>query len=149
VGAATLVVALAAGWVLYDRVYAGGGDRPVAWLDLTPALGERRFARAATRVIESRAELREVVPGTREPPVDFARRRAVLVTVGPRSSPAYRLSVVSVREERRQIVVVVREQTPELGGPAPPRVISPALLLTLPPSAKRVAVVLEGRENGA
>ncbi len=140
-----MLVASPGAWIAYDRWYGRGGDRPVAWRDGTAAVRGAFFRRGVTRTIESREELREVLGGGRAPEIDFARRRAVLVSVGPRSSPAYRLRVESVREERRHVVVVVRERSPQLGQPAPARVSSPFLLLTLPAGAKPVTVERAGR----
>ena len=74
------------------------------------------------------------------PAIDFAREQALLVAVGPRSSSGYALDVESVREERRRVVVVVRERSPALGDRAVPRVTYPFLLIALPRSEKPVEV---------
>ncbi len=123
---------------MYDRVYGGGGDRPVDWRDITREVSSARFVRPTARVLESDRELRAVVPGA--PPIDFTRRRAVLVASGPRSSSGYALEVVRVREERRRIVVTVRERSPALADSVRPRVTYPFRLLTLPREDKPVEI---------
>ena len=79
------------------------------------------------------------------PPIDFARREAILIASGPRSSTGYALRVVSVRETGSRIVVVVRERTPHLGEPVAPHVTYPFLLLTIPRNGKRLSAHYQGR----
>jgi hypothetical protein len=132
------VLLAAGGWLAFDRLYGRGGDRTVAWRDLTPAVAPARFPRPAERVVESRAELDELLPGA--PVVNFSRWRGLLVALGPRSSSGYALEVESVREERRRVVVKVRERSPALGEAVRPRVTYPFLLITLPRGNKPVEV---------
>jgi hypothetical protein len=97
-----------------------------------------RFKRPAERVLESAEELAQIFP--QAPAIDFGRRRAVLVALGPRSSTGYAVEVESVREERRRIVVVVRERSPTLADSVRPRVTYPFRLITLPRGDKPVEV---------
>ena len=79
------------------------------------------------------------------PPVDFTRRTALLVTTGPRSSSGYVIDVLEVREERRRVVVVLRERAPLLRDRVRPHVTHPFRLLTIPHSEKQVEFVWTGR----
>jgi hypothetical protein len=149
-----VLAALAAGWLGYDRVWGRSGDRPVAWEDRSAAIGEPRFVRATVRVLETREELERLLAaetvGTRRAPAPrlaFDRRRALLVVLGPRSSPAYRLDVLGVREENRRIVVTVRERAPGPGATAPAGVTSPFRLLLLPRGDRPIQVEWEGSER--
>jgi hypothetical protein len=113
-------------------------------------LGSPRFARATVRVLETRGELErllaaETVGRPRPvPALPFRRRRALLVVLGPRSSPAYRLDVVGVREENRRVVVTLRELAPRPGDVARPGVTAPFRLLLLPRGEKPIEVEWEG-----
>jgi hypothetical protein len=131
-------LALAGIWLAYDYLYGRGGDRPVDWQDVTSAVPSARFPRPTERVLETREELLAVVP--RAPPIDLSARRAVLVASGPRSSSGYALEVESVREERRRVVVTVRERSPSLGDRVQPRLTYPFRLITLPRGDKPVEV---------
>jgi PrcB C-terminal len=133
-----LLLGAVAGWLGYHRLYGEGGDRVIGWRDVTPAVSSARFPRPTERVIESSAELAELFPEA--PAIDFARRRAVLAALGPRSSSGFEVKVESVREERRRIVVVVRERSPELGHSVQPRVTYPFRLITVPRGDKPVEV---------
>lgn len=88
-----------------------------------------------------------VMPGAAPapPPVDFARRKAVLIAAGPRSSTGYVLNVERVVEERSRVVVVAREHAPSLGDPVQPRVTYPYRLITIPRTSKPTHLELEGR----
>ncbi len=142
---------LAAGWLGYDRVYGRGDDRPLAWRDHTAALGAPAFRRAAAGAFSSRRDLavfldREVrgrVPPL--PRLDFARRVALLATAGPRSSTGYAVEIVCVVEQRRRVVVRVRERAPGAASAVVPRVTYPFRLLTAPDTGKPVEFVWEGR----
>lgn len=133
-----LALTAAAGWLGYDRLVAHGDGRQLAWRDLTARAEGARFARPLTRVIESRGELAEVLPGA--PPLDFRHERAVLVALGPRSSSGYRVEVTGVEEQRRRVVVTVRERSPELGEVVRPRVTYPFRLIALRGGGKPVEV---------
>lgn len=87
------------------------------------------------------------MPGRRLriPRIDFARREAVLVAAGPRSSTGYELRVLSVRERGGRLVVTVHERTPSLGERVMPRVTYPFLLLSVPRSDKSLLLKWPGR----
>ena len=96
-------------------------------------------------MFHSRSELEEALPSATVPPIDFSRRTALLVSSGPRSSTAYELEVVSVVEERRRIVVTVRERTPSLAAPGAATLAFPFRLITIEASRKPVALDRIGR----
>jgi len=79
------------------------------------------------------------------PPIDFGRRTAVLVAAGPRSSSAYAVAVVDVTEERRRVVVTIRERAPTLSEPGRARLAFPFRLITIARSGKPVELDWEGR----
>jgi PrcB C-terminal len=151
VATVTAACAFALLWVVYDRVYERGGDRPVAWQDLTRQLGPLEFPRPTGRVYRRREDLQRylvaIMPGRapKAPPIDFRRREALLVAAGPRSSTGYELRIVSVREERGRIVVKLKELAPSLHDPVAARLTYPYRLLTFPRSGKRVYLDWEGR----
>jgi hypothetical protein len=109
-------------------------------------LGEPRFVRRTVRVLETREELERVLATETvgrlapAPALPFDRRRVLLVVLGPRSSPAYRLDVLEVREENRRIVVTLRESAPGPGDPAPAGVTARFRLLLLPRGEKPIDV---------
>ena len=78
------------------------------------------------------------------PSVDFGEM-AILVSSGPRSSTAYELEVVAVIEERRRLVVKVREQTPSLREPGVAALSFPFRLITVERRGKPVTLEWEGR----
>jgi hypothetical protein len=142
------VVTAAAGWLAWQELWARGGDRPLAWGDLTSrTLAEPQ--RSQLRVLGSRAELeaalREGGRSATLPPIDFSRREAVLVAAGPRSSSAYALEVLAVTEERRRVVVSIRERTPSLANPGAARLTFPFRLITIARRGKEVILEWRGR----
>lgn len=142
------MVALAAGWLVWQELWARSGDTPLDWRDVTSStLAEPQ--RSQLRVFDSReallAALREGGRSATVPPVDFGRREAILVAAGPRSSSAYELDVVAVTEERRRIVVSVRERTPSLTEPGTARLVFPFRLITIERRGKDVALDWRGR----
>jgi hypothetical protein len=72
-------------------------------------------------------------------------RMTVIVSPGPRSSTGYGVRVLSVTEERRRIVVRVREEAPRLGQKVEARVTYPYAYIVIPLSKKRVQVSWAGR----
>jgi hypothetical protein len=72
-------------------------------------------------------------------------RMTVIVSPGPRSSTGYGVRVLSVTEERRRILVRVREIAPRLGQKVRPVVTYPYVYIVIPLSRKRVQVSWEGR----
>ncbi len=142
------VLAAAAGWLGWQEVWQRGGDRPLAWRDLTArTLAEP--ARSQLAVFASRTELQEALRedgrSATVPPIDFASREAVLVAAGPRSSDAYELRIVAVTEERRRVVVSVRERTPSLARPGTARLVFPFRLITIERRGKPVTLDWRGR----
>ena len=142
------MLAAAAAWLGWQELWAHGGDRPLAWRDLT----ERTLAeppRSELRVFHSREALRAALTqdgrSATLPPIDFSRREAILVAAGPRSSGAYELEVVAVTEERRRIVVTVRERTPSLARPGAARLTFPFRLITIERRDKDVTLHWRGR----
>jgi hypothetical protein len=114
-------------------------------------VGPARWARPTISVIRNASKLEKLFlvatfpPHPRPPRLDFGRREAILVTVGPRSSTAYVLRVESVTEHGGTIDVVVRERTPTLGERVMPHLTYPFRLITLPKSGKHVHVRYAGR----
>ena len=136
---------LAAAWLVWQALWAHGGEREPLWRDLTA----RTIAaplRSQLAAFDELASLRAALgPSATVPPIDFERRRAVLVAAGPRSSSAYALDVIRVREERRRVVVTIRERAPTLARPGKPQLAFPFRLLTLPRSDKPVELDWQGR----
>ena len=87
------------------------------------------------------------MPGRRIrlPSIDFARREAILVAAGPRSSTGYELRVLGVRESGSRLVVTVHERTPSLDDHVVPKVTYPFLLLSVPRSDKSLLLKWPGR----
>jgi hypothetical protein len=109
------------------------------------------FTRQVRQIFRSGSELREylerAMPGRRLhiPYIDFARREAILVAAGPRSSTGYELRVVSVRETGSRLVVTVHERTPSLRDRVLAKVTYPFLLLTVPRVDKPLRLKWPGR----
>jgi hypothetical protein len=121
--------------------------RPVSWTDLAPQVGSLRLTRERRQLFRSRSELDQSLRGLgaeERPEVDFQRRQVLLLSPGPRSSTGYALRVEDVRDEGDEIVVTVRERTPELGERVAARVTFPYRLLSLP-AGKDVYVDWKGR----
>ncbi len=115
-----MVGALAAGVAVQARGHAG--DRPVPWTDVSAE------ARGLDRSVGA---FRVTKQGDRE---------RVLVSPGPRSSTGYRVQVVSVTEQRRQILLRVRERAPHLGERVQAKVTYPYVLIEIRRTRKHVAV---------
>jgi hypothetical protein len=142
------VLAAALGWIAWQQLWAHGSDTRLAWIDLTSRTLAQP-AHAGLRVFRAREPLvRELGTGGRSatvPPIDFGRRTAILVSSGPRSSTAFELVLVTVVEERRRIVVTVRERTPSLADPGTATLTFPFRLITIERSRKPVTLDWEGR----
>jgi hypothetical protein len=67
-------------------------------------------------------------------------RERVLISPGPRSSTGYAVEVVGIVEQRRQILVDVREVTPRLGQRVEARVTYPYKLIEIPRTRKHVTI---------
>lgn len=128
-----------------------GGERPVAWRDVTAKLGPVEFAHRMTGVFHSRGAFARMLaanmPGRAPSPprLNWDRDQVVVIALGPRSSTGYALRIQRVVERRRGIYVYAHEQTPSLGEPVTARVTYPYRVLTMHGSAKPVYVKLEGR----
>jgi hypothetical protein len=149
---AALVAVAAASWLAYAKLWGGGGEEPVPYVDLTAKLGRVEFTRKVTAVYHSRAPfvrlLEATMPGRapEPPPHNWGRDQIVVIALGPRSSTGYELRIQRVVERRRGIYVYAREKTPALGGdPVQARVTYPYRVLSMHGSAKPVYVKLEGR----
>ena len=133
-------------WLAYDQLYLRGGDRPLAWRDVSAALRDPRFVRHVSRSFEDDAELRGFVEGGRHGRLaPVSGDSFVLVAPGPRSSTGYSVRVEEVREERGRVVVQVRERAPRIGEGVAARVTYPFVLLALPDRDKPVAIDWLGR----
>lgn len=148
---AALVLGAAASWLAYAKLWGGGGEKPVPYVDLTPQLGTIEFTRKVTAVYHSRAPfvrlLEATMPGRapEPPPHNWDRDQVVVIALGPRSSTGYSLRILRVVERRRGIYVYAREDAPSLGDPVKPRITYPYRVLSMHGSAKPVYVKLEGR----
>ena len=134
----------AAGWLAWTG-WAHGGDRPLAWRDLTDHTIARPERSQLASFQDARSLREGLGPSATPPPIDFDERTAVLVAAGPRSSSAYALDIVRVTEERRRIVVSIRERTPSLARPGAARLAFPFRLLTIGRTEKPIELDWEGR----
>lgn len=130
------------GW---QELWAHGGGAALGWRDLTSrTLAEPQ--RSQLRAFSSEAGLRSALGASATvPPIDFSRREAILVAAGPRSSSAFALEVIRVVEERRRIVVSVRERAPTLSRPGTARLAFPFRLITIGRTDKPIELDWEGR----
>jgi protease stability complex PrcB-like protein len=146
---ATALLGFSGIWVTYHYTFGNDRLRTLPWRDLTSAVGPLRFPHGTTRLLPGPKTfalyLRERGFRGRPPTIDFDRRDAILVALGPRSTTTYELQVVSVVEERRRVVVTLREHTPTLGEPVTVRTVYPFRLITIPKTHKRKFVHIEGR----
>jgi hypothetical protein len=116
------------------------------WRDLTAELGPVTWQRQVVSIIRSRDKLERILheqmprKTPAPPPIDFRRRQAVLVAVGPRSSTGYVLRVIGVVERRESVRVTLRERTPTLGDRTAARLTYPYRLITIPTGDKPVRV---------
>jgi hypothetical protein len=145
------VALAAAGWLVYTQWWGQRSAHELAWRDLNRGLGRVEFTRKVTAVYHSRAPfarlLEATIPGRapRAPALDFGRREAIVVSLGPRSSTGYSLRVERVVERRRGIYVYLRERTPSLSDPVTARVTYPYRAIAIARSTKPVYVKLQGR----
>jgi PrcB C-terminal len=123
----------------------------VAYRNISARLHGYEPPRLAREVFKSRAEfskyLRHTVPGGNVlvPPVAWARREAILVASGPRSSTGYSLRVVSLYARGGRLALTVKEHTPSLGQPVTAKVTYPFVLITVPRTKKSLLLHFEGR----
>jgi hypothetical protein len=116
-----VLVALAAGWVAYVRVWRYGGASPLAYHLAT--LHDFEPAEPRTRVTTTDGE------------------EHVLITAGPRSSAGYSLVVERAVVERGRVYIAVRE----VDKPGRAELTYPYRLLVFPKIDKPVHVHWEGR----
>ena len=140
-----------AGGVVWTQAVETGGAKAVAWRDVTARVGPVLWPKSVTRSFWTRSQVdrylaRTFPRGSPEiPPIDFTRRRLILVAAGPRSSSGYGVEILSVAGRRGDIRVLARETTPLLEQPAAIRLTSPYRLITIPATDKRVYVQWQGR----
>jgi PrcB C-terminal len=115
-----VAVALAVGVSLH--AYGHTGSTPVAWKDVSDRVPSLDRSVAAFKVNK------------------FDGRERILISPGPRSSTGYAVRIVSVTEQRRQILVEVREVTPHLGQRVQARVTYPYKLIEIPRTRKHVTI---------
>jgi protease stability complex PrcB-like protein len=147
-----VLVALAAvgGWLVWRNTRATA-HRPIAWRDLTAALGPATFPRPYSHAFRHPASLvaalRTAMPGRGRtlPPIDFSRDEAFLVAAGPRSSTGYSLRVVSVVDTGHRVVVRIREVTPGLASRVTAGLTYPHRLIVFPRTREPVRAHWEGR----
>jgi len=150
VGVAVLL-SIGAALAAYFTTTGGGTRRPVAWQDLSAQVLPGEWMKPTISIARDQGKLAKVFRlatsgrHPRPPRIDFARREAVLVAAGPRSSTGYSLHVASVTERDNSVDVVVREHTPSLHDRVVARLTYPLLLITIPKSQKHVHVRYAGR----
>lgn len=136
-------------WVTYSHVFGHERLGMLQWRDLTARVAPLRFSHGTTRVLPGPKTfalyLRERGFRGQLPVLDFDTRDVILVAVGPRSTTGYELQVVSVEEQRRRVLVTLRERTPTLDGSVTVRTVYPFRLFTIPKTGKRKFVHIEGR----
>jgi hypothetical protein len=127
-----------------------GKAAPVSYRDISSRLHGFQPPRLIREAFKTQAAftkyLEHEAPGIRNlPTIDWARREAILVSSGPRSSTGYVLRIVSVRETAHHVVVTVHEDTPTLGEPVQARVTYPFRLITIPRTSKPLFLHWPGR----
>ena len=136
--------------VIWTQVVEGGSKR-LAWQDVTAQMPGVLWPKSVTRSFWKRRQVVRYLARTfpegppKMPPLDFARRRLILVAAGPRSSTGYGVEIVRITERRSTIDVLARETTPSLRDNTTPRLTSPYRLITIPATSKRVYVQWQGR----
>jgi protease stability complex PrcB-like protein len=146
-----LVLLAVAGGVIWTQVVEDG-SKPVAWTDVTARMPPALWPKSVSRSFWKEEQLVRFLDRTfperapKAPRFDFARRRLILVSAGPRSSTGYGVRIVRITERRSTIDVLAKETTPSLGRPGVPRLTSPYRLVTIPATSKRVYVQWQGRQ---
>jgi hypothetical protein len=120
VAIAAVAVLLAIGVWLHARGHAGA--KPVAWKDVSRQVAPLKRSVARFEVHK------------------FGNRERILIAPGPRSSTGYAVRIVRIVEQRRQILVDVREVSPQLGQPVQARVTYPYKLIEIPRTRKHVTI---------
>jgi hypothetical protein len=102
------------------HAYGHTGSKPVPWRDVS----------SQARILDrSVARYSIVKQGDRE---------RIFISPGPRSSTGYSVKVVRLVEQRKRILLEVREVAPRLGQPVEARVTYPYLLIEIPRTRKHV-----------
>jgi PrcB C-terminal len=128
-----------------------GGSKQLAWDDVTAQMPDVLWPKSVSRSFWRRRQVVRYVARTfprgapRVPQFDFARRRLILVAVGPRSSTGYSVEIVRITERRSTIDVLAHEIAPALGDRTAARLTSPYRLIAIPATSKRVYVQWQGR----
>jgi hypothetical protein len=133
-----------------DKLGGPGTPRPLPWRDLTAETGKLVLPRGITREFISHPQLASYLHargGKHVPRVEFPRWRAVLITLGPRSSSAYSLRVLGVAEDNEHVVVSVRWTNATLANPGRPELTFPYRLITLPTTGKTIHLAWMGRSG--
>jgi PrcB C-terminal len=145
----TAAAVFATFWPLYEHLVRHGGSRPYPWEDVTARIRPLPLARPSGHLFHSQRDLtryiRSAVPGRRAARIPLKGREALLVAAGPRSSTGYRVSILSVTEQRSRIIVRARERTPDLDDTVQPVVTSPYRLISFHASEKPVFLDWVGR----
>ena len=145
----TAAAAFATFWPLYEHLVRQGGSRPYAWRDMTGRIGSLSLARPSGHLFHSQRDLtryiHSAVAGRRAARIPLKGREAILVAAGPRSSTGYRVSILSVTEQRGRILVRALERTPGLDNNVRPVVTSPYRFITFRASRKPVFLDWVGR----
>lgn len=116
--------------------------------DLTPAIGRlSEFGRPTPHVFrKERNYIRYVSErlGTAVP-AGYPDNMVVLFAVGPRSTPAYRLTVAGVVRDEKGVRVQLRELAPGPGDRTPSRLVFPYRAISIPWTAGPVSIEWLGR----
>jgi hypothetical protein len=104
------------------HAYGHTGSTPVPWKDVSAQ---------ATGLDRSVAAFEVDKQGSRE---------RILISPGPRSSSGYEVQIARIVEQRRQILVDVREVSPHLGQRVLARVTYPYKLIEIPRTRKHVTI---------
>lgn len=137
--------------LVYTQVVAPGEARRVPWRDLTAELGPVPWPRQVITILRRPGKLetilRQLTPkrAPRTPRIDFRRRTAFLVAVGPRSSTGYELRIERIVELGDRLVVTLRERAPTSSDPVEARLTHPYRLVTIPATEKRIFFRFAGR----
>ena len=78
--------------------------------------------------------------GTFVPRVAFPRWRVALISLGPRSTTAFSLRVLSVSQDDDRVIVRVARRNATLADPGRPKLTFPYRLITLPTTGKPIQV---------
>lgn len=124
-------------------------ETPVEWRDLSHGIGTLTGFGAPTRhVFRRQANYEGYIAehlGT-VIPVAYPDEMVVLFAAGPRSTPAYRLTVEGVVRKRGAIRVRIRELTPGVADRTPSRLTFPYIAISIPWTRTPVSIEWLGRQ---